>query len=360
MARVLAIHGALEINNFGDVLLGRIFCDFAREAGWSIAAPSAAPEVAAQLGELVSLDYEAADKILYVGGGYFGEPPRSIFGKIRWGQRLIRLHLAATEVARARGIPYGAIGVGAGPISNPLARYTLRKVLNRASCIAVRDDESAAFIRKLGVRQNVVQTADAALTLSGKVLSEKAEQVRQTMLKRAAGRKIAVLHPAMAGRDTIYGKVFDAFATVDFEETFIIAVADQSQTPGARNQSAANEQLVTLLPQAITLPYEDLDTLIGVIAAADCVVTTKLHVGIVAAALERSVLAFSAHTKTSRFYRQIGIPEQCLPLATTELGSMAAALRKLLKTEPKPAPLLEAQVDRSKANQAVLTGFLSE
>lgn len=54
-------------------------------------------------------------------------------------------------------------------------------------------------------------------------------------------------------------------------------------------------------------PYDDPFKLCMIIQNSDLVITTKLHVGIIAAKLGRSVVSFSSYTeKIKRFYSQIG------------------------------------------------------
>ena len=62
------------------------------------------------------------------------------------------------------------------------------------------------------------------------------------------------------------------------------------------------------------IPFSGVNELLTVLDQVEEVVTTKLHVGIVATAFGCTVWSFALHPKIERFYRQVGVSEQCLPL----------------------------------------------
>lgn len=361
MGKLLAIHGALEIDNFGDVLLGRIFCDWAREAGWEVTVPSAAPKVAVQLGDLVTANYQNADKILYIGGGYFGEPPRSFLGKLRWGGRMIRLHLSPTRKARKMGVPFAIIGVGAGPVTNPIAKRALYRFLEAAEIVAVRDVESAEFVQLTGVSKEPDITADAALSLHGGTRTAKSEDSFKYLKEMANGRRILVLHPAKRSDDSLASSViFHALSRVTLPDNLmIVSVSDQRGTGGAEEQKLASQEIKALWPHALDIPYAGVDQLIGILAAADYVVTTKLHVGIVATALGRQVLAFPAHTKTARFYRQVGLDNCCVHIRGDSEKRAIVSFKNMFENNDRPAGQVTEQFEKSLGNRTRMLEFLN-
>jgi polysaccharide pyruvyl transferase WcaK-like protein len=62
------------------------------------------------------------------------------------------------------------------------------------------------------------------------------------------------------------------------------------------------------------IAYSGVDDLIEIINKSTFVITTKLHVGITGAALNKRVFSIYKHPKTSRFHRQIG-NIYCIPLS---------------------------------------------
>ena len=58
--------------------------------------------------------------------------------------------------------------------------------------------------------------------------------------------------------------------------------------------------------RTIVYNYTTPDNLCWILSQCSLVVTYKLHVGIVSAALSKSVIAFPKHEKVKRYYQQIG------------------------------------------------------
>ena len=87
------LHGALDIDNFGDVLLAQIFSTWLREEDFEVLLADASPLVRDQLGPTAALGGREPSALVYIGGGYFGEPPRSMIGKWKWGFRMIERHI---------------------------------------------------------------------------------------------------------------------------------------------------------------------------------------------------------------------------------------------------------------------------
>lgn len=82
------------------------------------------------------------------------------------GMRSIPYYLSVVAMARLRRRPAMFYAQGIGPVQRPLSRALVRLVGNRVQCVTVRDAESAAALRDLGVRRPpVTVTADAALSL---------------------------------------------------------------------------------------------------------------------------------------------------------------------------------------------------
>jgi Uncharacterized conserved protein len=131
---------------------------------------------------------------------------------------------------------------------------------------------------------------------------------------------------------------------------------DQRGTAGA---SATEQQYREFFgPDCTLVPYTTIDKLLGLLNACDLVMTSKLHVGIVAAARAKPVLAFPYHLKTQRFYKQIGRPDLCLPYTDwnpSNIESMFAKVDGLVHDAISlPVPLLE----RAKSNRRLIDEFL--
>ena len=150
---MLAIHGAYYDNNFGDLLLLKIFENWAIAAtGDQIAYPLVPgreqsrfstyfPDAAYGLGQRRSWN-----GLIYGGGGHFGEPDASsrkgYKGYRSWSLRFFLRHVLPAELCIRQGIPYAIAGVGVGPLSNPVVRRQVQRIFRHAAVVSVRDAES--------------------------------------------------------------------------------------------------------------------------------------------------------------------------------------------------------------------------
>jgi polysaccharide pyruvyl transferase WcaK-like protein len=74
--------------------------------------------------------------------------------------------------------------------------------------------------------------------------------------------------------------------------------------------------------------YNGIDDLMERIADCDTIITSKLHVGIVASALGRKVISLPVHPKTSRFYEDLSLKEFCLEGERRNPSEIARLLEK--------------------------------
>lgn len=357
--KIVALHGALNIDNFGDVLLGRIFADWLRNCGLRVIAPSAAPNIAEQIGADCTLSYGAADALLYIGGGYFGEPSGSRSMRWRWGRKMARVHLMPGYKMWLRRRPVGIVGVEFGPISNRLARYFGLPIWKFAKVLCVRNHESRDYLQAWGVARPVDVATDAALSLYDQPLSNAMQAAKERT--RALSRKpIVGLHltdkiMASEGGDLIWNALKSWRRSRDVHLLFI---ADQRNTPAAEETIRRYRQMQGEVPDCSVQPYEGIDDLVGVLAASDLIITSKLHVGIVGVALKRAVLSFPSHPKTERFYRHIGRSEWCLPPTEWKEKSLQAQLERSGQFLGLEIDLPHRVVERAKLNRLNTEAFV--
>jgi polysaccharide pyruvyl transferase WcaK-like protein len=356
--RYVRIHGAFEVENFGDILLMRIFADWVRQAGWEPLVVDAPLYVRKELnlGAEATMEPKA---VLMVGGGYLGEPNRKLPGRWRWGFTLMERHLSVLEYAKSRDLPYAVVGVGFGPISNLLARRKTRHLLKSAKLSVLRDSESADWAARYNVGIDAV-SADAAIAISEAPLSSAAEAEYQRIRALAQGRSIVAVQfdrDAFAGDE--WRMLFDSLTEcLAGRNCFVLGVSDQAGTEVAGMHKRAAEAFLTGFPDSRFEPYTGIDALLGCLYASDLVITSKLHIGIVASAFGRSVLSLPTHQKTIRFYRQLGRAEICLPKADWTPASIAIAFEKAFRAADNNLPVPASLKAASLSNATHVAAFL--
>lgn len=75
-------------------------------------------------------------------------------------------YLGLLELAQRRGTPYVILGQGLGPLRGPGVGAVVKRYLERAEAVVVRDPSSAQLVRDLGVSESkLTEAADLALLL---------------------------------------------------------------------------------------------------------------------------------------------------------------------------------------------------
>lgn len=301
----IALNGCYYNNNFGDLLLADLMAlHLMRRHGAEVTCvwPPHSSDIMAKKGRGL-LSCPRVQGAVFGGGGYFVTNE----GKYRHRSKL-RYSLPA-RIWHALSIPYVVVGVGAGPRLEGKGAARVRYVCARSKAICVRDKESYDVLQQIGVdTQHVEVTADLAMGMQRESIPDKAWQNAQALLSRGSGEILLGIHLENASQDIDSAqRIADQVATVAgrHKELRLVVMSD--------HMASASEGVVKSLRNAsarfTVVPRQDHWTTAALLGQLDSVLTTKLHVGIVAWALGVPPMCFAAHGKTARFYRQIGRPQ---------------------------------------------------
>lgn len=355
---VIRVHGAFEVNNFGDILLVKIFVEWVRQLGHIPQILNAPNYVQKECNTQLECDTRP-DAIIFVGGGYLGEPKRSYFGRWKWGNSLISRHLSVMKEAADAEIPYGIIGTGFGPISNLVARYKARSLINQSSITVLRDRESFDFATSYGCKVDFT-SADAALSVHHLTLNTEAQSTADMLMKHANGKPILLVQ---LDQSEDYGPEWMLLSNsllkcIDPNEFFVVGVSDQSGTSVSLRHKKAADGFLKNFDHSLFLPYQNIDSFIGTISAANMVITNKLHIGIVSTALNKPVVSLPTHQKTLRFYKQLDREYACVPKALWSEDSICDAYRKVHSNIKEVSVVPREVLSLSEANFNYLKRFI--
>jgi hypothetical protein len=313
------LFGAFWGHNFGDILLARLTADWAVSAHPALKPMLWRPgngvvEAVGSGATAIQARRETLGGVLLLsGGGYFGEPANPTWA---WRKRLLGRIVLPALAYRAAGIPTAIIGVGVGPLRSRFARAAVTRLCEAAEITVVRDAESYHYLLEWGVDPGkVIVTADSALTIEEAPTAATIAPDTAAILRSLHGRRIMVVHiPGSGSEGRRVAEAVRRFS-VGAPDTVILCIADRppNEAPFGPNHGWLKSEMKNVL----FTTYQDPDSLVAVLAASNVLVTTKLHVGIVGAALRRNVISIPTHPKTARFYRQIGCPERCLEESDT-------------------------------------------
>ncbi|MDO6678460.1 polysaccharide pyruvyl transferase family protein [Shewanella sp. 4_MG-2023] len=284
----IAIVGALWTSNFGDVLLAKLLKDRLENLNFNVFFPNASDQV---IKELKSEGFEKSlkniDYLFFCGGGYFSEPPGNSY---KWALSRYKALFHMATYCRLLNIPYSIIGVGAGPINSNIAKLMVKHVIAKADVIALRDVESILAIRDLNKDLELELVSDYVLSLRDKV-------TLQTIVNPI--RKVGV-HITNNGMSVIPA-ILKYIESNKTDEFYFI-----EDHVGEFDLVCVTFPEIKKLFLNKIVNYVDVDKFICDINSLDFIITSKLHVGIVASALNKRVCSLPYHAKVKRLYESFG------------------------------------------------------
>lgn len=303
------VHGSYFSNNFGDTLLVKLMCD---ELASLVGKENVYLAIEGNKLEQMAIGYPVLPKekrtevqyLIYAGGGYFGEPPRSGLRLLKWYIRNYNRHIVWLKDFKKAKI--GVFGVGYGPLSLPFLRNILSSPLIKAEVVLFRDKESLSYFnsynRKASVKTDVC--TDFALSIHA------SNNERQN---------IVALHLPVVSLEKIE-EILEAIKDSSYSDFDIDFISDGDSQFSAEYKSSLEKILSYLeIKNAVSFTkYTDIDELISRLSIYRFVITSKLHVGIVTTALGGKVISLPWHSKTVRLYRQLGVENFCMPLEEFE------------------------------------------
>lgn len=322
---MIALHGAYYNNNFGDLLLIKIFERWLREAGVDeIVFPMVDPSERTQFEKEFPAAKYGLDSVaqwnglVYAGGGYFGEPQsnrRHWFGG-DWNARFCQVHIPPGAFCISKRIPYCIVAVEAGPLSGVGVRRASRRLFNHAQSVSVRNEESLEYVKKrLKVSVDVDVVPDAALTVDHACLPEQVmEDVKALFSPYRNMVRLGIHHPSGyigAGDKRVRMREGLIAELKKNPEVLPVVFDDSGDCVSRAAQELSNTIRTEISRDCLVLPFRGIWETVGLIAGLSAVLTTKLHVGIVSYSLGVYCESFASHQKTPRFYQLIERPGQC-------------------------------------------------
>lgn len=307
--KVTFVHGSYFNKNYGDYLLIKIAVESIREGSVKLpfASKSVLTEFNGNLRKTVLSDFLNAERCIFGGGGYFGEPPQGI---TKWSINFIRRHFIPFLIMRLFSIKVDIVGAGFGPISSPFLKPFVRFMLKHSNKVCFRDIESVEYARNILPGRKYELVTD--LAQDGDFLKRVAIE---SNLKLEQDKYIAIHVGSVVSEDLerqIQEKI-KKLKSYGFDVIFF------SDSPG--HNSALKKldftygslvESLNLNPEKCKFAYTNAEDVTNIIANSSGVITGKLHVGIVATTLGLPVLSTPLHHKTIRYYKDIDNLECCI------------------------------------------------
>lgn len=300
----IVLHGCYNTSNFGDLLLlDMVTGSIQEEEGHIVLTPwiSDAEKNTVKATSIVSVsDFLSADVGVFGGGGYFVDVP----GNPKKAVKLLRYAMPAF-LWRMFRIPYAIVGVGVGPELSFLGGKIVKFICSGAKLISVRDEASKRLLIEQGVNQNHIGVvADLAICLQYKDIPEPSITKAKSLINDTQKFKLGI-HLSIAE-----GLEDDIVAFADILNKSIQKNKNKNIDvywffDHAESNLSKIQQIVDNHENYYLVKKQNHWVTAAFIGQLDSVITTKLHVGIVAFALGVLPFGISNHGKTKRFYEQI-------------------------------------------------------
>ncbi|CAH2406472.1 polysaccharide pyruvyl transferase family protein [Mesorhizobium escarrei] len=359
---MLIFHGMLRSHNFGDVLLAQLCLRWIREVtDEPIGAMFVQPElrILLELRPASFLDLFRAKAAILSGGGYFqimdrGFPALKRFARIA----------GPILTAQLAGRPTAIVAVGVGPvprgsIPDMLLRSGIRRLFSHADIATVRDKGSFDAVAKLKVSRSPVETADLVFSMTKEdlpicAINYASEKICGIKSNNIIGIQLSfpVNH---IGYENIYASLLDQLSRNP--DTHCVLLEDHSQPESGQKEFQRYMAKELGRERSTVVPYENPLNLAALLARLDAVLTDKLHVGLVAAAMGTAPFSIAKHAKNISAYHKIGVPENCILLSSASAHGISALIGSFLQSRGEFIVSTEVR-NAAVRNREVLQSFL--
>ena len=279
---------------------------------------------------------QASDALVFCGGG---SPGGYGIGN------LLRHAFAPALIAARTRVPVVYTGLGIEPVSAPLHRFLMRRVLNGAALVLARDPIALANLGDLGVTATCELAADWALDLD----SAAPATVEQALETEGVGRD-RELRVVMNLRDegasgpegrtrksTPYAGAMSTLLRLLLDATAAqVVVVSMTRTPRTDDVAFARRLRASLPAERqarvhVLAGDHDPALIKGIIGSADVFIGTRLHPTIFAVSQAVPTLALHDFSKVRGFMAYCGLSEWLLPPLETPPERMLGTLTRLIE-----------------------------
>ena len=225
--------------------------------------------------------------------------------------------------AHRKGKRMACFNVGAGPVDTDAGRKMLRDVAELMDFITVRDEESIAIFRDVGVKNpNIVLAADAAVNVrpvnprcAKDILRQSGIDPEAPILAVNVNRYLdtwARPRREPMGQERFLDIFSEALNAVAGETgAQVLAIATQ------HHDAQITEELIGRVDGSLRKAWignveHDHYELKGVMGACDLLFSMRLHSSILGASAGTPVLGLAYQPKVSYFFNCLGLPERCI------------------------------------------------
>lgn len=351
MKTQIALHGSYWKRNFGDTLILSIIADWIYDFNPNIEInlPFCKNDLEAKeitRGRSYVFDPSLKNTSLFIfgPGGYFGEPSGTILEKQKWNTSHYEKHLSWNLKLFSNDIPTMVVGVGVGPLSEQMNKDGVIRLFNYSNEVIVRDSVSYKYANDWLRDINLLQTCDVALSL-----------INQADKIKGKRKSLGIHFPGIINNPIIL--IILLFNVWRWSKRFAVYLLEDAENQHKTKDPRSLLFWIRVLKISIGVKaYLNPSKTIKNIGGLDYIFTSKLHVAIVAYTQETKVLSVPFHSKTKRFFSQIGREKYCVERNWKSLKHLPIIMRQL-ERDTKPTNTL---IKLATSNKFYLHAFLQK
>jgi polysaccharide pyruvyl transferase CsaB len=263
-------------------------------------------------------------------------------------------YLREVEIAHAADVRTATFAISAGPLESPEARRLVARVLNRMSAVTVRDALAKRLLEEVGVKREIVVTADPALLLEATPFDEemlKAEGVPTD--RRLVGISVREVGPAAPNLGTVEYHTLLANAADFVADRLDANVLFIPMERGDIRESHAVIAQMAEAERASVLKGEyGPQEILGLMQHLALVVAMRLHCLIFGSIARVPFIPLPYSDKVSGFLADVGLPTRTLE--EIHAGPLLASIdrcwderRSVVETLDAHVPTLQARARES-------------
>lgn len=265
--------------------------------------------------------------LIYIPGGYFGEGHNPTL-KDNILQFLRFMPIGIYSVLFKKKIII--LAIGASPLKNFFLKKSVKFICNHSLLITTRDDESYTCLSKLCESRNIYNCGDLILTYKPEEHLLYTKQIKK-IIEKSKNKKIVLIH--YNHEEIALNKFAESLNHFDNEygeqdEFFYVVISDSILD----NSKQLFDKFHHIFNKVNYFNYSNPYELSALINISSVVITSKLHVGVIACMLNKSVISVACHyEKTKRFYEQIKEKDRCISLYDCTSEDIYELIKKYYK-----------------------------
>jgi polysaccharide pyruvyl transferase CsaB len=253
-------------------------------------------------------------------------------------------YLREVEIAHELGVPTVTFAIGAGPLDAPEARRAVADTLSRMDAITVRETGAKRLLEEIGVKRDIVVTADPAVLLTPEPFPEEMLAKEGIAKERhLVGMSVREVGPAAPDLGEIEYHALLAHAADFIADRFDADVLFVPMERGDIRHSHAVIARMAAAERASVLKGEYRPgEILGLMRHLDMVVGMRLHFLVFAALARVPFIALPYAGKVAGFLEDLGQPARTLQ--ETHAGLLLASIDRAWDLRRELRETLEARV----------------